>query len=220
MAGVARPTPRQRRTWTSIVVAAVAVACTSSSGVHDVNGDGHVVVACLGDSNTDARWPPPHTPKWCELAAEATGWTFANHAVSGTTVTMPAAPATWAGPQLDEALADAPDAVVLAFGTNDVRTGRSTAEIVAAYRDAVRRVDAAGAMAFVALAPPLFPPEAEHAEELAALNAALRSAFPPGRLIDFASGMTRADYEPDGIHPNADGQHKRAAAALRVLRPG
>jgi lysophospholipase L1-like esterase len=218
MARVARPTSRRRPTWTFLAVA--AVACASSSGVHDVNGDGRVIVACLGDSNTDARWPPPHTPKWCEFAAEATGWTFANHAVSGTTVTMPAAPARWAGPQLDEALADAPDAVVLAFGTNDVRTGRSTAEIVAAYRDAVRRVDATGAMAFVALSPPLFPPEPQHAEQLAALNAALRGAFARDLLIDFASGMTRADYEPDGIHPNADGQHKRAAAALRVLRPG
>jgi lysophospholipase L1-like esterase len=187
--------------------------------VRDVNGDGRVVIACLGDSNTEWRWPPPYTPKWCEMAAETMpGWTFVNHAVGGATVTKPRDDHSFADRQLDQALADAPDAVVLAFGTNDVRTGRSTPEVVAAYRAAVARVTAQGALVFVALAPPLFPPEPERADALTALNAALRAEF-ADRLIDFASGMGRDDFEPDGIHPNAAGQHKRAAAALRVLRP-
>lgn len=203
-----------------LALASVAIACTPASGIRDVNGDGRIVVACLGDSNTDRRWPPPDTPKWCEfLAADVAGWTLVNRAVSGSTVTRSPA-RSWVEPQLDEALAtDAPDVVVLAFGTNDVRAGRSTEDIVAAYRAAVRRVEATGGLAFVALAPPILPPESDHADALAALNAALRRAFPAPRLIDFHAGMTRDDFEADGIHPNAAGQHKRSAAALRALRP-
>jgi lysophospholipase L1-like esterase len=196
-----------------------AIACSRPAVVRDVNGDGRVVIACLGDSNTESRWPPPYTPKWCEIAAETMpDWTFVNHAVGGATVTQRPDDHSFADRQLDGALADAPDAVVLAFGTNDVRAGRSTPEIVAAYRAAVARVTARGALAFVAGAPPLFPPEPEHAEALAALNAALRAEF-ADRLIDFASDMGRDDFEPDGVHPNAAGQRKRATAALHVLRP-
>jgi lysophospholipase L1-like esterase len=198
------------------------VACGGPRGVRDVNGDGRVVVACLGDSNTERHWPTPNSRKWCELAAAgAPDWTFGNYAVGGTTVTPPIDEHGWVGPQLDAALAEnAPDAVVLAFGTNDVRFGRATAEVVDAYRAAIRRVEAARALAFVALAPPMFAPEPDHGAALAELNAALRAAFPAPRLIDFDAGMSRDDFEPDGIHPTPAAQQKRAAAALRVLRGG
>jgi lysophospholipase L1-like esterase len=203
------------------LVTVAAIACTAKHGVRDMNGDGRIVVACLGDSNTETHWPTPNTPKWCEFAAEIAGWTFTNHAVGGSTVTPPATPRSWVEPQLADALAkDAPDAVILAFGTNDVRAGRSAAETVDAYRAAAARAEAAGALAFVALAPPTYAPEPDHADALAALNAALRGAFPAGRIVDFTTGMTREDFEADGLHPNAAGQHKRAAAALRVLRQG
>jgi lysophospholipase L1-like esterase len=208
-----------RSWWTASCLAATLVACGQSSVVRDTNADGRIVVACLGDSNTDSRWPPPQTRKWCELAAaETPGWIFRNHAVSGATVThWPAAP-SWVGPQLDEALAaDAPDAVVLAFGTNDVRAGQPTDRIVAAYRDAATAVMKTGALVFVALTPPIHPPEPEHAEAIAALNTALRAAFPATRLVDFAADMRDTDYEADGLHPNSGGQRKRAAAALRAL---
>jgi lysophospholipase L1-like esterase len=203
-------------------LAVAIVACRTTRGVRDMNGDGRIVVACLGDSNTETHWPTPNSPKWCEFAAaQITGWTFTNHAVGGSTVTRPATPRSWAEPQLEAALAaDAPDAVVLAFGTNDVRAGRSTAEIIDAYRAAVGRVESSGILAFVALAPPSFPPEPDHADTLAALNAALRGTFPASQIIDFHAGMTGNDFGPDGLHPNDAGQHKRAAAAMRVLRPG
>jgi lysophospholipase L1-like esterase len=199
----------------------LAAACGSPPAVPDLNGDGKIVVACLGDSNTDRRWPPPDTHKWCELAADRVpGWTFVNRAVSGSTVSERPGPEGWSGTQLDTTLPhDAPDAVVLAFGTNDVRFGRATADVVAAYRAAVARVEATRARAFVALTPPIYPPEPEHAAALDALNAALRAGFPADRLVDFASGMTRADFGADGLHPNDDGQRKRADAALRTLRP-
>ncbi|HEV7734858.1 MAG TPA: SGNH/GDSL hydrolase family protein [Candidatus Binatia bacterium] len=204
-----------------LALALAVTACGPPAGVRDVDGDGRIVVACLGDSNTETRWPPPHTPKWCEFAAERVpAWTFTNHAVGGATVTRPNDQRSFADAQLDAAGAAAPaDAVVLAFGTNDVRSGRSTADIVAAYRAVVARVEATGAIAFVALAPPSYPPEPDHAAALAALNAALRGAFPPDRLVDFDGGMTRLDFEADGLHPNAAGQHERAVAALRALRP-
>jgi lysophospholipase L1-like esterase len=197
-----------------------ATACGAPPVVSDRNGDGKIVVACLGDSNTDRHWPPPDTPKWCELAADRVpDWTFVNRAVSGARVSEFSGPEGWSGTQLDATLPMAPDAVVLAFGTNDVRFGRSAADVVAAYRAAVARIEATGAVAFVALAPPIHPPEPEHAHALDELNAALRAAFPAARVIDFASGMTRADFGDDGLHPNDDGQRKRAEAALRALRP-
>src|SRR5688500_16183557 len=115
--------PTSRHWAASLCLLLAAGACGSATGTQDANGDGTVVVACLGDSNTDRRWPPPGTPKWCELAAERVpAWRFVNHAVSATTVTRNDEPPGWSGPQLDAALAsDVPDAVVLAFGTNDVR---------------------------------------------------------------------------------------------------
>ena len=72
----------------------------------------------------------------------------------------------------------------------------------------------------VTVAPPIYPPEPEHASALTALNAAVGRAFPADRVIDFASAMTRGDFEADGLHPNAAGQHKRARAALRALAGG
>jgi lysophospholipase L1-like esterase len=217
-----RIAPRGRAASAVVLAAVGLLGCGGPKGVRDVNGDGRVVVACLGDSNTERHWPTPNSRKWCELAAaEVTDWTFGNYAVGGTTVTPPSDEHGWVGPQLDAALAEgAPDAVVLAFGTNDVRFGRSTAEVVDAYRAAVRRVEAARALAFVALAPPIFPPEPDHTAALAELNDALRAAFPAPRLVDFDGGMTRDDFESDGIHPTPAAQHKRAAAALRALRGG
>jgi lysophospholipase L1-like esterase len=202
-------------------VLAFVTACAPNSGVHDTNGDGRIVVTCLGDSNTDRRWPPPDTPKWCELAAERLpGWTFVNHAVSASTITPHSDPRLDAGTQLDRALpSDAADAVVLAFGTNDVRAGRATADIIAAYKAAIARVEATGALAFVALAPPIYPPEPEHVAALEDLNGTLRATFAPARIVDFSSGMAVDDFGPDGLHPNTDGQRKRAEAALRALHP-
>ena len=206
----------------ALVLIAALVAGGCSSGVHDLDGDGRVVIACLGDSNTETRWPPPQTPKWCEFAAaERPEWTFTNHAVGGATVTRPPDERSWSGPQLDAALAASRlDAVVLAFGTNDVRADRSTAEIVAAYRAAAARASAGGTRVFVALTPSIYPPEPEHTDAIAALNRTLRQAFPADSIIDFATGMAREDFEADGLHPNASGQHKRAQAALRTLAHG
>ena len=197
-----------------------AVACGDRRGVRDVNGDGRIVVSCLGDSNTETHWPRPGTRRWCELASErAPEWVFTNHAVGGTTMTQPATPSSWAMPQLERALAeDQPDAVVFAFGTNDVRAGRSTEDIVAAYRAAVERTNRARVLAFVALAPPIYSPQPDHRAAIEGLNAALRHAFPPVPIVDFWTGMTPADYDPDGLHLNDAGQRKRAEAALRALR--
>ena len=98
------------RVWVLAVL--TAVACGDRRGVRDVNGDRHIVVSCLGDSNTETHWPRPGTRRWCELASErAPEWVFTNHAVGGTTMTQPATPSSWAMPQLERALAeDQPDA--------------------------------------------------------------------------------------------------------------
>ena len=88
----------------------------------DINGDGQITTSCLGDENTQSPGSPLRF--WCEgvddLITRPT-WRTRNQAAPGATV-YPLASAPPDGPtQLASALAlDAPDAVVLAFGTADV----------------------------------------------------------------------------------------------------
>lgn len=203
-------------------LAGALLAVTLGGPVRDLNGDGRVTIACLGDSNTAQLIGVPRIG-WCERLAAGRGrsWRVVNRAMGVTTITDVACrilPALRCGPEqvtetLDE---DAPDAAILAFGTNDVAFGSSVEEIVAAYRAQRRRLEAAGVQAYVALAP------AHHADPavtdgLRRLDRALRRTFPPRRLIDFAARLTEADFDPDAIHLNDRGQAKRARRARRAL---
>jgi len=178
---------------------------------------GHRVVACLGDSNTHQ----PEQTGWCELLGQQDGpLRFLNYGFPGGVV-VPSTPrfavldaAYW----LDRALALAPPSlVILAFGTNDLRSGKSPAEVVEGYRKLKLRSEQTGARVLIALTPPMKPKTIDKSAEVVELNELLREAF-PGEIVDFYTGFDLAtDLTPDGIHFTEAGQRKRAAAVSEAL---
>ena len=112
---------------------------------------------------------------------------------------------------------DAPDVVLLAYGTNDLMRHTSPEQVVAATLGHVLRAREEGVDAFVALTPPAPQLGGDFGERVEALNALLRRAVHPDRILDFHSGFSAADFA-DTVHLDAGGQEKRARAAWAALR--
>lgn len=171
-------------------------------------------------------WSNPVNPpilRWCERAAAVrttaqslcngvgcvlpTTWT--NYAGGGATVTDPGSPfITWWGqPQIDAALADHADAVVIWLGLNDAHVydslpqGSPSAETVAnglvGYCNQVR---AAGRQCWIITMPE--PPDHPKLTELPAYNAALIPLVTAPWLIDGTTGMT---FTADDLHTDCAG---------------
>jgi lysophospholipase L1-like esterase len=194
-------------------------ACQSAPDRLDRDGDGVTRVACLGDSNTFAH----PGPGWCDLLGTASPhWVMSNRSWNGMSVIDFGE--TYGGfvlaaaPHVDEVLTlDHPDVVILAFGTNDLRHGATPQAIVEAYAQAKAKIERTGARCLIALTPPTQPPQSPTLNEPTRdLNARLRAAF-PADIVDFWSGMTPAEFKPDGLHVNEAGHAKRAAAAREAL---
>jgi lysophospholipase L1-like esterase len=112
--------------------------------------------------------------------------------------------------------------VVLAFGTNDLRYGSSPRAVARRYQALRRRAEAGGAVVYLALTPPVLPPDPDAeriAREVTRLNLMLRETWPSSRLLDFHTGFGPGDFESDGVHVSDAGQRKRAAVARRILAP-
>lgn len=184
----------------------------------DVNGDGVYRLGCVGDSNTSAI----HGPRWCELLQEAlgvAGFEIVNVAQVGATVTPSVRSRPEAASQMATVLALEPDAVALAFGTNDRMLGRTPAEIHDAYVVQAATAAAAGVAFFVATTPPLGGCVGEECPRIFELNAMLHATF-GATVLEFFAGFTGEHMHPDRIHVNAAGQALRAERALAVLVPG
>lgn len=201
---------------------AVVVRRSAPVAFPDADGDGVWRLGCIGDSNT--MFLPQLRPGWCELLRDALGdpdLEIVNVAVQGATVVTPnlyfSSDATQ---QMAQALAQRPDAVVLAFGTNDRFQGRTPQQIEAAYEAQAEVAAAAGVAFYVATTPPLGGciggggglPCARIAEQ----NALLRTAFAP-HVLEFSDGFSTSHFFDDDIHLNATGQALRAERALDVL---
>lgn len=202
--------------------------------VSDLDGDGVKRVVCLGDSNTDASWQTtwyPATPwsgGWCEKLPVllGPGWQVINRGLAGSGATdlgrNPQGVSLYGKVALDAALAtDHPDAVVLAWGTNDIGHNVPTDTIVAALEDEAADANGQHVLAYFATVPPLYPPYlfgvyTDHTADIAALNSALVARH-SGMVIDFAANMPIADYYPDGAHLEDAGEATRAAVAYAVL---
>lgn len=186
--------------------------------IRDRDGDGRITVACLGDSNTQ---PTPARPRtWCERLLDhlpAERWRTVNRGEGGATA-VEFGSLIFADEHLDYALeSDAADAVILAYGTNDLLTGGATPKDVGfAYSQLRQRARAAGVDAFVALTPPVQPSAQDINSQILELNELLAELFPPTRIIDFWSDMSPEDYVDD-VHLGASGQDKRARAAWSAL---
>ena len=203
----------------AVLGAAMLAACRDHAGRLDRNHDGVITIACLGDSNTFAD----PKPGWCDLLAEGSpGWVMSNRSWNGMSIIdfgeSYGGFKLAAGPHVDEVLTlDHPDVVILAFGTNDLKHAATPEAIVDAYAQAKAKIEATGARCLVALTPPAFPPDSSGLNPgVNALNAKVREQF-GSDVVDFWSGMTRADFKPDGLHVNAAGHAKRAAAARDAI---
>jgi lysophospholipase L1-like esterase len=196
---------------------------TGSRLVADVNHDGEVRIACLGDSNTALVFAPR---KWCEMLQDgvgARGWKTFNYGCSGATITdtgriTPDGAPLYGAPWVARARAEvAPDVVILAYLTNDVLLGIPPRKAVAELERQYDELRAAGLRVLVALCPPFFPREPDHGAAVAEVNRRVRDRFPDEDVIDFFAPMLAADYADDGIHIKDAGQEKRAATALARL---
>lgn len=190
----------------------------------DADGDGTWRLGCVGDSNTAIL--PALKAGWCELLRDAIDdpdFAIVNVAVKGATVVSPNLRfSSDAVQQMAQVLPEGPDAVVLAFGTNDRFQARTPEEIQAAYETQADVAGTAGVAFFAATTPPLggcigggsgLP-----CLRIEQQNALLRAAF-GARVLEFFDGFGTSHFYPDDIHLNAAGQALRAERALDVLGP-
>lgn len=190
----------------------------------DADGDGVWRLGCVGDSNTAIFTVVK--ARWCELLAEAIDdpdFAIVNVAVGGATVVSPNLRfASDAALQMARVLPERPDAVALAFGTNDRFQGRTPEEIQDAYEAQADVASAAGVAFYAATTPPLGGCIAGGTGlpclRIAQQNELLRDAFGP-RVLDFFEGFATPHFFDDDIHLNAAGQALRAERALDVLGP-
>ncbi|GEA88499.1 GDSL-type esterase/lipase family protein [Cellulomonas cellasea] len=113
-----------------------------------------------------------------------------------------------------------PDVVLMHFGTNDVWSNRSTAQILAAYTTLVEQMRASNPRTKVLVAQiiPVAPPTCgECAQRTVDLNAAipawaasLSTSTSPITVVDQWTGWNPAADTSDGVHPNDAGIVKLA----------
>ena len=184
-------------------------------GFADLDGDGVYRLGCVGDSNTSLV---SGLKKWCEIIRDGFSdpdFAVINVAVNGATVNPNLRFTSDATMQMAEVLSQAPDLLVLAFGTNDVFQGRTPQQIHDAYLAQQPTADAAGVPFYVATTPPIIgcpncTPGIEQGNDM------LRATF-AGRVVEFYTGFGADEFNPDHYHLNSVGQQLRAERALEVL---
>lgn len=217
-----------RRIRSRLVAAVLLLGAAAAAGCHrpcdawDRDGDGTIRLAVLGDSNSYALIPGIWSVqvRHALRKSDPGRWSPKNFARLGACITENDRSVKHGGRfQVGLALAARPpiEVALLAFGTNDFAHGRTPEEIVAAYREAKTRIEAAGARVILATTPPCWAPRCDR-DEIARLNGMLAQTFPDVPLVDFSSWVTPEDLRADGVHFTPAGQTKRAAAALAVLR--
>lgn len=183
-------------------------------GFRDLDGDGVYRLGCVGDSNTSAQ---VGFLKWCEIIRDGLSdpdFAVINVAVNGATVNPNLRFTSDAPMQMAAVLPQAPDVVVLAFGTNDTFQGRTPQQIHDAYVAQEVTADAAGVPFYVATTPPIIGcPNCGVIEQG---NEMLRATF-AGRVIEFYTGFGAEHFGSDRYHLNSAGQQLRAERALEVL---
>jgi len=197
-----------------------AVGCRTRPQVTDRNGDGHIQLLCVGDSNTDNQGLADQ-PKWCELLAQRhPEWKVVDGAAR---FAVAAGDCLLCGrTMLRSGLTSAsPDVVLIALGTNDIVSFRkppeATVDALLALRD---QATAANADVYVATIPPAYATYKDGSSpepQIEATNALLAQRLPANRLMDFHSSLAKEDFAADGIHINRSGQEKLAAAADQAL---
>lgn len=197
----------------------VAVGAWDTGRIRDVARDGRIAVACLGDSNTHGA--PGRPRSWCErlqdrLIGASPSWVTINRGQGGASAI--GGSLRPARQQLTYTLEnDAPDVVILAYGTNDLLAGAQPQEVLVALMQHRQRARSTGAAVFIALTPPAWPASREVNGPIRELNELLRTTLLESRVIDFHTGFEPGDFD-DGVHLNDAGHDRRAQVAAAVLR--
>lgn len=182
--------------------------------VVDRNQDGHTVLACVGDSNTDPDGPSIGAPKWCQLVAAAEpSWNVREVALYSTTALSRGRYFPFHGRTLLAAALETqppPDVVVIALGANDLLAGASGLQLRDALAELVAQTR--GAATWVTLVTP------DYATPTPARVIVGNSMLGEFRTIDFFSGLTASHMCADGLHVCASGQMLMAERALAALR--
>lgn len=231
----------------ALVAPAAPAAAMPGPLLADRNGDGEVVVACLGDSNTQSDWQAgaaggfPASRGWCERLEALFGGRVrtVNLGVGGATAML--------NSELpvgnDEATFDArgqfrialqkyrPDIFLLAFGTNDLLERYSTRpkEVVMLYRELWLEARSEDLLLLVATVPAVQVPEQVrqafrfsrggglHRQADIETANRLIHASFPERLIVDFGSGFAPDDFLDRVHLNANGQEKRARTARQAI---
>lgn len=189
------------------------------AGFPDANGDGVWRVACLGDSNTATFQLAPR--KWCEylqdLADDALFETV-NISHRGATVNPQTNNPTWEDAFLHTAVATqaAVDAIVSAYGTNDLLQSYSPTDFVEAHRQHAATAASGGIPVYYAATAPIIGASSQSWSREA--NDLLRLEFPE-RSPEFFEGFVFEEHHSDGLHLNDAGQHLRAERAWEAVGP-
>jgi len=189
----------------------------------DSNGDGTFKLGCLGDSNTFPNLT--ESPESFCGRVRARVWhpffVTRNTGVLGAQIAN-AGPGHGPDQLLGVIEAVDVDAVILAFGTNDLSQGGKTPhQTLEAYLNEMSIAAAAGIDSYVALTPPIFrtnPPSDEVNSKIDQLNALIQATVPAERVIDFRTGFRpNVHYADDGVHMIGPGHALRGDRAYAKI---
>lgn len=191
------------------------------AGFPDANGDGVWRIACLGDSNTEP-FPPIRPRKWCEYLQELPQdalFQTVNISHGGATANPQTRDPAWEDAFLHTAMATQADvdAIISAYGTNDLLQGYRPTEYVEAHRTHEAAAAAGGIPTYFVATVPIIGTNPTQAWPRQ-VNDLLRIEF-PGRTAEFFEGFRLDEHHLDGLHLNDAGQRLRAERAWEAIRP-
>lgn len=188
---------------------------------------GPTSLVCIGDSNTDryTYGNPPLIVDWCTRLSQNSALQISvkNLAQAGSTVIdLPSSTYGDASRQLSTLYStygqQPGNAMIAAFGTNDINILSPTPAAIADAYEVVRQSALSHGMKFfVALTPPMCGGLRTKNPKVQALNAELASRFPAGEIIDFYSGFDCATHYWDAVHFNHLGHALRTQRAREAL---
>ena len=217
-----RPLAITATALSAVLLGALALSGCTTSGAAGfavgpaVAGDDHPTVAVIGDSIESGMNLDPDEA-WPALIAVDRRWGVQNHSVPGAGFLALGPDGRTFDAQVDEAIADDADVVLIGASDNDL--GEDTSAVASAMTKAVERLrDAlpdAHILGFNALTG-----EASD-DDLAPLNDALRAAVTAvgGRWLDLGQPYRGQAglVQDDGEHPTPAGQQAIAATVLERL---
>jgi lysophospholipase L1-like esterase len=188
-----------------------------------------VKVACIGDSITQGSGlPDPGRNAYPGQLQQLLGdrWKVGNFGVSGRTLLKKGDFPYWKEKAYQDALAFAPDVVIIKLGTNDTKpqNWKHEAEFVADYTELVKSFQALPSKPRVYLCRPCPVVgdgawginEANNQEWIKRIDAIVKD-MDLGMIDMHAALADKPQLIPDKVHPNVEGAGEMAKAAYAVL---